>query len=332
MDSEPRIQLTEPVLLTDDPTVHFGFPRMVRARNGDLLLFYRVGTTHAYDDGIIGMRISSDGGRTWSDQRVLWSVEPGASAQNVVALVAPSGRVVLWTSRYEYGPRVRHPCWWSSSEDHGGTWAPFVVFDSSKDHNCYYVTEAINTSDGSLAGDATFPSTGIGPCHTRIWHSADEGRTWTVRSRLTEPAENRGDEIALMEIRPGTLLCILRDRRRGDVFRFWSYDAGRTWSARESIRDMLDCVLQRPFLTRLGERTMLLTGRDYERRLVVAYLSRDNGGTFAHRTELDSYQQDGAYTTAIPTGPMRCLIAWYSDSHTVPLKPDIKLATVNVME
>ena len=43
MDSEPKIQLTEPVLLTDDPTVHLGFPRMVRARNGDLLLFYTDG-------------------------------------------------------------------------------------------------------------------------------------------------------------------------------------------------------------------------------------------------------------------------------------------------
>jgi len=47
---------------------------------------------------------------------------------------------------------------------------------------------------------------------------------------------------------------------------------------------------------------------------------------------LDSYQQDGAYTTAISTGPMRCLIAWYSDSHTVPLKPDIKVATLSVAD
>lgn len=326
------IHLTEPVLLTDDPEVHFGFPRMVRAHNGDLVLFYRVGTTHAYDDASIGMRISSDGGRTWSEQRILWSVEPGASAHNPVALVTPSGRIRLWASWYEYGANVRHPCWWSCSDDHGRTWAPFVVFDPSTAHNCYYVTDAVRMSDGLLAGDATFPPGGIGSCHTRIWHSGDGGDMWTVRSNLTDPEENCGNEIALMETQPGTILCILRDRAQKGVFRLWSHDAGRTWSPRENIREMLDGLLQRPFLTRLDERTLLLTGRDYERRLVIAYLSRDNGETFTDRKVLDSYQEDGAYTAVIRTGPMQGLIAWYSDSHTVPLKPDIKLATVKVSD
>jgi hypothetical protein len=93
---------------------------------------------------------------------------------------------------------------------------------------------------------------------------------------------------------------------------------------------MLDCVLQRPFLTRLNSRTILLTGRDYERKLVVAYLSRDEGATFEHRTVFDSYQKDGAYTTTIPMGREHCLLAWYSDSHTVALKPDIKLAILSI--
>ena len=148
-----------------------------------------------------------------------------------------------------------------------------------------------------------------------------------VRRRRTPPKIRPKRRV---ETQPGTILCILRDRARTDVFRLWSQDAGRTWSPRENIREMLDGVLQRPFLTRLHERILLLTGRDYERRLMVAYLSRDNGETFGDRTVLDSYQEDGAYTTVIPTGPMRGLIAWYSDSHTVPLRPDVKLATVKV--
>ncbi|MFC1461709.1 sialidase family protein, partial [Verrucomicrobiota bacterium] len=206
---------------------------------------YYVGTTHAYDDGTIATRMSSDGGRTWSEQRILWSVEPGFSAQNVVALAAPSGRIIIWTARYEYGPspHIRHPSWWSHSNDHGRTWAPFALFERSEVYNCYYVTEAIDTSDGLLAGDATFPATGVGNCHTRIWHSADDGNTWKVRSNLTNPAENHGDEIALMETKPGTILCLLRDRSRTDTFRLWSHDKGHTWSDRESMNDMLGCVL-----------------------------------------------------------------------------------------
>jgi len=331
MAPHPRLQLSEPVLLTEGADTHYGFPRMVRAASGDLLLFLRIGTTHAYDDAVIGLRISSDGGSTWGAQRVLWSVDPGFSAHNPVALVSPSGRILLWASRYEYGIPLRHPCWWSHSDDDGRTWAPFTIFDPSPDHNCYYVTEALETSDGLLAGDATFPASGAGPCHTRIWHSGDGGDTWSVRSCLTDPAGNQGDEIALTESEPGSLLCILRDRARVDVYRFWSRDGGRTWTSAEGIGDMLDCVLQRPFLTHLGAGALLLTGRDFERHRVVAYLSTDGGQTFGQRLELDGYQEDGAYTTTVGVAPGQCLIAWYSDSHTAALKPDIKLASLHLV-
>lgn len=316
--------------MTTDPANHYGFPRMVRPPNGDLLLFYRVGTTHCQDDAVIAMRRSSDEGVSWSHEQILWRPDTGCSAHNPVALVTESGRILLWVSRYEHGLNKRHPCYWSSSTDQGRTWAPFEVFDPAESHNCYYVTEAIRYSDGLLAGDGTFPASGIGNCHVRIWGSLDDGTVWETRSNLTAPDENDGDEIALAEPSPGQLLCILRDRHRKDLYRCWSEDNGQTWSERESIRDMLDCVLQRPFLTPLNDGTLLLTGRDYNRRTVVAYLSSDLGQTFGEQTVIDSYQEDGAYTTAVTLSEDRCLLAWYSDSHTVPLKPDIKSAVLRI--
>jgi len=93
---------------------------------------------------------------------------------------------------------------------------------------------------------------------------------------------------------------------------------------------MLDCVLQRPFLTRLDEALYLLSGRDYARRRVVTYLSVDGGRTFGQRMELDTFQKDGGYTAVVPLGGRACLIAWYSDSHARPLKPDIKVKKLNV--
>ena len=54
MDFE--IAVTDAILVTDTASRHYGFPRMVRACNRDLLLFYRAGTTHAYDDAVIEMR------------------------------------------------------------------------------------------------------------------------------------------------------------------------------------------------------------------------------------------------------------------------------------
>ena len=93
---------------------------------------------------------------------------------------------------------------------------------------------------------------------------------------------------------------------------------------------MLDCTLQRPFLTHLGDRIYLLSGRDFDRKQVVAYMSLDGGHTFGARIELDSYQRDGAYTSVVRLDPGECLIVWYSDSHTQPLRPDIKIATMAV--
>lgn len=314
--------------VTDSPSVHYGFPRLVRAAGGDLLLFYRIGTTHAYDDATIGMRRSVDDGASWGDGTVLRTCREGFSAHNPVALVADDGRVILWSSRYEYGPALRHPCWWSASEDDGHTWSTWTVFDPSDEHSCYYVTDAIHTTEGLLASDATFPASGKGPCHTRIHFSGDGGRSWTCRSLLTPDDQNLGDEAALMETPKGTILCIQRDRARADVFRSWSRDGGHTWSPRESIRDMLDCVLQRPFLTRLGGDSYLLSGRDFTRKQVVVYLSADGGRSFGQRLELDDYQKDGGYTSAVRLDSGECLIVWYSDSHALPLRPDIRSVKV----
>ncbi len=332
MKSPSSIQFSEPILIASSSEVHYGFPRIVGARNGDLLLFYRVGTTHAYDDAVNAMRISEDNGKTWSDERVIFTVDRGVGAHNPVAFVAPDGTVIFWCSLYEYSTKLRKPCWWSFSSDHGRTWEEFSVFDDSKDYSCYYVIDAIATSGGLLAAESVFPPSGIGNCYNRIVRSLDGGRSWQHWSDLTSPDANDGDEVALMETEPGTILCHLRDRGHRESYRLWSHDGGKRWSSPENITGMLGCILQRPFLTRLDASTLILSGRDVERKLIVAWLSRDNGRTFGDRTVLDSYQKDGAYTSALPTGPRSALMAWYSDSHTVPLMPDIKLATLTVFD
>lgn len=334
MASELRIQWTDPVNLTLDPERHYGFPRMVRAANGDLLLFYRLGVTHAQCEATIALLRSTDDGATWSDERIVWRPEQkGHGAHNPVALVTPSGRVILWVSelRVDPPPSVRLDCSWSVSDDHGATWAPSRLWDANPDRTSYYTTDAIRTADGLLAVNATFPPEGMaGGCYDVVWHSADDGEHWSVRSEMTSPDENRGDEVALLERESGEILCLLRDRRHEDIYRLTSADGGRTWSEPEGLRARLGCVLQRPFFTRLGGSTLLLSGRDAKRKQVVAYVSRDDGETFGGRAVIEAYKKDGAYTTAAPLGDGSCLMAWYSDADAPELKPDIKIARFSV--
>jgi hypothetical protein len=314
--------------------VHYGFPRMVRAKNGNLLVFYRVGTSHAYDYSRIAVRRSRDLGKTWSEERILHAdPKRDHSSHNPVAFVTRAGRVILWVSSYGFQsqPRSRDPGYWSWSDDDGETWAPFRRFDNDPSRSVYYITDVYQTSDRILAAGTTFPPTGseTEDAYTLLWAS-QAGREWRELSQLTSPNEDHGDEVALMETEPGTILCLLRARRQTGqdhspaIFRLWSHDGGKTWSERENIYDMLGCTLQRPFLTRLDESTLLLTGRDLERKRIVAYVSADNGRTFEQRHVLDHYQEDGGYTTGLELDANRVLLLYYSDSSSAPLMPDIK--------
>jgi hypothetical protein len=210
-------------------------------------------------------------------------------------------------------------------------------FDRDPSRSTYYVTDAINTSDGMLACAATFPPTFIGNCWAVMWHSGDGGRTWAVRSNLTSPQENRGDEVALLETKPGEILCLLRGRQRPDnkykqgLYRFRSRDAGKTWTEESNMLPQIGCTLQRPFLTRLDANTVLLTGRDYDRKLVVGYVSRDNAETFGERFVIDRYTGDGAYTAAVPVAKDSVLLTYYSDVDSATRMPDLFTVRIKVL-
>lgn len=302
------------------PGVHYGFPRVARAANGDLLLFYRIGNSHAYDHSSVAMRRSTDEGASWGAERVLFTdPDPARSAHNPVAIVTATGRVILWVSRFRFTPlpHKREAGAWAWSDDHGASWTAFRTFDGDGSRSSYYMTDVIRTQDGLLGCMATFPPSGIGNCYAVLWHSAD-GVKWAVRADLTAPAANRGDEVALLETGAGEILCLLRTRRAGGVYPkglsvFASKDGGRAWKEGENLYGQLGVTLQRPFLTRLSSQAVLLTGRDVDRKEVVAYVSRDNARTFGEKRVMDSYAKDGAYTSCVVLKNGDVLVVYYAD-------------------
>lgn len=328
--SVQTVEIAEARPIADDPKVHYGFPRLIRAADGRLLLFYRVGVSHAQDPAAIGMRTSLDVGQTWSAEQILHKDPDGYCAHNPVAAVAPDGRLLLFVSRYDWQANRRLHMLWSHSDDHGETWAPFAQFDTDASRSSYYMTDVITTPRGMFGGSATFAASGVGSPHDLIWHSLD-GRQWQVLSRLTEPSANRGDEVAFLGTGDGRFDLMLRDRRRCATYRFRSTDAGRTWGPEEDLGHMVE-ILQRPFYTRLTEDVVLLSGRDCKRRLVVVFVSRDGGKTFGERHVIDSYTADGAYTSAVRLTDSRALMVYYADTPTTRGKPDVKQVTLTVLD
>lgn len=322
------MESTAPRMIAADPKIHYGFPRMIRASDGRLLMYYRVGSSHASDPATIAQRSSKDDGVTWSEERIIYKDPSGFSAHNPVAEVAKDGRVVLFVSSYDWKTPAKLPMYWSHSDDHGETWAPFEKFDTDPSRSTYYMTDVLATEDGLYGMSAGFAPDHMTQAHNLFWFSPD-GREWKMRSVHTRPEENRGDEVDIFQRAPGALTVVHRDRRHSTTWRYRSEDAGRTWSNAEDIGDQVE-ILQRPFITRLTPEVLLLSGRDRKRRLMVVYVSRDNGENFTERHVIDSYSADGAYTAGVRLSDNKALMVYYGDTASTRGKPDIKQVTLTL--
>jgi hypothetical protein len=324
------VETSAPRPVAADPDVHYGFPRLVRTHDDRLLLFYRVGTSHASDPAAIALRSSPDDGATWSDQRIIHRDPDGYCAHNPVPVVAPDGRVILFVSSYHWRGGAKLPMYWSHSDDHGRSWAPFVKFDLDPTRSTYYMTDAIVTDDGLLGMSTGFAPDGRTEAHNLLWHSP-EGRSWRVRSTVTRPSENLGDEVTMLPTGDGSLTVLLRDRRGRTTWRLRTEDAGRTWSEREDLGPQVE-ILQRPYLTRLTPSVVLLTGRDRKRALIVVYVSRDGGENFAERHVIDRFYGDGGYTAGLRLSDRRALLVYYADGPESRGKPDLRQVTIDVLD
>ncbi|MFT4689575.1 MAG: hypothetical protein ACI9OD_001783 [Limisphaerales bacterium] len=313
-----------------DPQIHYGFPRLIRAKDDRLLLFYRVGTSHASDPSTIAMRHSSDDGTEWSKERIIHSDPDGYSAHNPVAITAADGRVLLFVSSYNFKDRRKLPMYWSHSDDHGETWAPFTKFDTDPSRSTYYMTDLERTEAGLFGMSAGFAPDARSQCHNLFWFSPD-GRDWELRSAQTQPAENRGDEVDIFHTGGDRFMVFHRDRRQQTTWRVRTEDAGKTWTEREDLGSQVE-ILQRPFLTRLTKDLILLSGRDRKRALVVVYVSRNGGATFGERHVIDSYSADGAYTSAVRLNDRQALLVYYGDRPESRGKPDIRQVTLTVQD
>lgn len=322
------IGLSDPRSIAVDPLVHYGFPRLIRAKDGRLLLFYRVGVSHAQDPAAIAQRTSFDQGGSWSDERIIHRDPDGYSAHNPVAITAADGRVLLFVSSYNFRDRRKLPMYWAHSDDHGESWSEFTKFDTHPSRSTYYMTDIERTDTGLFGMSAGFAPDARTQCHNLFWFSPD-GRDWKLRSFQTRPAENRGDEVDVFHLSGDRFMVFHRDRRRQTTWRVRSEDAGRTWTEREDLGEQVE-ILQRPFATRLTDKLVLLSGRDAKRRLVVVYVSRDGGETFGERHVIDSYSADGAYTAAVRLNDRQALLVYYGDRPTFRGKPDLRQVTLTV--
>ena len=131
-----------------------------------------------------------------------------------------------------------------------------------------------------------------------FYESTDRGETFSLRSGVTLPEENRQfDEHAAVQLRNGDLLAFIRTIKGTGCMESVSHDRGRTWAEPQSAR--IVHTPSRLFLRKLRSGNLLLVkhgplDKNVGRTDLTAYLSEDDGATWKGGLLIDA-RKDAAY-------------------------------------
>jgi len=232
--------LQQDVLFRSGEASYFCFriPAIIVSGKGTILAFAEARKTNCEDwDQIdLVMKRSENGGRTWSDVRVLF--HDGKRSVNQPSPILDRDTGVLWLVFCKDNQEV----FVSQSADEGVTWsAPRDITSQTKDASWKYVAagpgHGIQLSNGRLLvaawGDAspgpvTWPPTWDVIEFTFAMYSDDHGSTW---HRGRPMYENLTEEAMVVETKDRRVYVTLRSRQKKQRrAHAWSEDGGYSWS------------------------------------------------------------------------------------------------------
>ncbi|HYF01298.1 MAG TPA: sialidase family protein [Planctomycetota bacterium] len=296
-------------------------------RDGRLLFVYTRFTGESGSDHApahLASRVSSDGGRTWSERDEV--VVPREGDMNVMSVsllrLSKSGDIALVYLRKDSLQKC--VALMRRSADDGRTWSePVPCMPGQEGYFVVNNDRLVQLSSGRLvlpasrrSGDDQKPA----PGRARCFLSDDEGRTW--RSGTTElpaPEKSRSglQEPLVVELGDGRLLMLCRTDR-GRQYRSFSADGGDTWSAAEPselVSPLSPASLER--IPSTGD--LLLVWNDHagiddarrgKRTPLCTAVSKDDGRTWTSVKVLEQDPEGWYCYTAIEFVGRRVLLAY----------------------
>ncbi len=218
-----------------------GFADVVYAGGQRLLVTYCDGRAHG-GGGKAAIRISDDLGQSWGPERI---TGPADAANERLQLLADGSLLQVGGERL---PTVEL----RRSTDGGESWQPIGAFDvrtfGLTTH--YAISHVLECSDSSwlAVGSDTYP---IGQQafdrenrfqireRLQVFRSRDRGASWELHSLIDSypSSGHAGSEASILELAGGRLVVYARDSRNDGYpgFRFFSDDAGASWSEPEDL-------------------------------------------------------------------------------------------------
>lgn len=254
----------------DDGYDTYRIPALIQAQDGTLLAFCEGRRNSRSDTGAIDlvMKRSSDRGKTWSDQVVVWKDKDNTCGNPCPVVDETTGRIHLLMTHnlgedHESDIKLKkskgtRTVWVCHSDDHGKTWTdPVEITDTTKNPDWgWYATGpgvGIQLKHGPHEGRLVIPcdhSYSIDPAvdkrgygfGSHIIYSDDHGKSWQLGGTI-HPNMN---ECQIVEIGDqGHMVIDMRSYRgQGCRAQSVSTDGGQTWSEITDARELVSPVCQ----------------------------------------------------------------------------------------
>ena len=263
------------IAIADGPVkMHRAWPGLTSTTDGELVLTYKESKDHhRTDDGVLLVARSSDGGQSWAEKRVIAAEAGWRSYTNhsltrlsdgalLLNLIRGQHRLAANGNRYSFGRSA-----YLRSTDGGHSWQ-----ERGADIEVGFVDPALwsmaygrtlELNDGRLMVTVYGVPPRVDNAKLRVLgvaFSADGGRTWPDSTLIYE--DRQGDicpsETDLIRLTDGRILAIIRANAAKRLYRSYSVDEGRTWSAIEATEMPGQC----PCVIELASGALLCAYRD----------------------------------------------------------------------
>lgn len=216
-----------------DDSIYEAFPDLTLTADGRLLCVFAECTHHGNRDWTrLALTESSDRGRTWSPKRALTPPSKGRPYWNCARITTlRDGRITVITDRIGTDERSQNFALLQNllliSRDHGRTWDEPVLLPLQG----IVPDKLLELPDGRwlIAGHVQNPATQN--LKVWLWHSADQGKTWTGPVIVADQAGLNLCEVSLLPVDEKVIIGLLRENsgKGWDCYKTISYDGGLTW-------------------------------------------------------------------------------------------------------
>jgi sialidase-1 len=254
----------------------YRIPALIKTAKGSLLAFCEGRKDGAGDAGDIDvlMKRSTDNGKTWSEQTVVWNDGANTCGNPCPVLDEETGTIMLLLTHNRgdvpegdiitKNSESTRTVWVSRSNDDGQRWTPPTEITSTtkKPDWGWYATGpgiGIQIKHGPRKGRLVIPcdfsyndpkgNLRKGPFEygSHVIYSDDHGQTWLLGGTIT-PKMNECQLVELAD-ENGTLLINMRSYQgRGVRAQAYSYDGGSSWTQPLDIPELTEPVCQASLL------------------------------------------------------------------------------------